>query len=295
MTLSFARAVQHGGLFSMGSSVTDVDEDVVSHAFLVSGTLIVTVGGFCAETLKSGEAVADISGVSTGDNGGVATPVMVSGADHAGDFIFLAEAVPSGGGIVLNFTESTIGEVFGLFSTLGARGDVIKSMATARSSMRVSIPSVKHLSNPTKMSALKAINESMLGGFICSEIVSNAGRDSGPTDGVTTIYVPPGSIVDETLTAKSENLPSAVFQYAANEDPGTPFKWTMMVEYNDAKTLRKKDGLKLKDVCGRSKSTTCLGGDEPCDYDNYVFARATGRCRGCAKQDSVRDKFSITF
>lgn len=292
MTLSFARAVKHGGLMETSISVTTSDADVVAHSFLISGSYVATVAGL-KYAGDSGEDIADLSGIASRD--GQATlmvPVLIS--DPSGDWMmFSAMAEAKSDGVNLRIAKSTMSEWVGLFDSIGARGDIREVLLEADRSLRDSIGAPRQSDSTSSIATrLRAFNRSMLEGFVWSEMVSYLRRDHG-AESISTLFVSPSIIVDDPLAPGPAGLPDMKAEYEPNETPGTPFREMLRVEYNDARSMRSRSGLTLRDVCGRSQSTTCLGGDSACDYDDYVFARATGRCRSCATQDSVRSKFTI--
>lgn len=292
MTLSFTRAVKHGGLLETSSSVTMSDDDIVAHSFLISNSHIATVAGL-KYAGDSGEDIADLGGVASRDDQATAmVPVLIS--DLSGDRqMFSARANAKSDGINLHIEKSTVSEYVGLFGSVGARGDFYEVLLKAERSLRDDIGAPRHSGDINSLPVLlRAFNQSLLEGFVWSEMVSRIHREHG-TAGNSTLFVHPSIIVDDPLESVSTDLPAMKVEYEPNETPGTPFRELLRVEYNDAKSTRSRTGLTLKDVCGRSQSTTCLGGDSVCDYDDYVFARATGRCRSCATQDSVRSKFTI--
>lgn len=292
MTLSFTRAVKHGGLLEISDSVTMSDGDLVAHSFLISNNYVATVAGLnCAG--DSGEDIADLSGIANRDDRATAmVPILIS--DRSGDWaIFTAGASAKSDGINLRIARSTMSECSELFDSVDTRGN-FAAVASKASQTLIDDVGAPRQSDGIKSMALilRAFNRSMLEGFVWSEMVSRIRRDLG-TEGNSTLFVHPSIIVDDPLEFGSADLPDMKAEYEPNETPGTPFGELLRVEYNDAKSMRSRTGLTLKDVCGRSQSTTCLGGDSVCDYDDYVFARATGRCRSCAMQDSVRSKFTI--
>ena len=292
MTLSFTRAVKHGGLLEVASSVTMSDDDIVAHSFLISDNHVATVAG-PKYSGADGEDIADLSGiVNRVDPATAMVPILIS--DLSGDWaIFTARASAKSDGIDLRIAKSTISECVELFDSIGARGDAYEVLLEANRSLRDDVGAPRQSEGINSLALiLRAFNRSMLEGFVWSEMVSKIRRDLG-TDGNSTLFVPPSVIVDDPLESGSDDLPDMKAEYEPNETPGTPFRDLLRVEYNDAKSMRSRTGLTLKDVCGRSQSTTCLGGDSVCDYDDYVFARATGRCRSCATQDSIRSKFTI--
>ena len=292
MTLSFTRAVKHGGLLEVASSVTVSDDDVVAHSFLISNNHVATVIGL-KYAGDGGEDIADLSGIANRDDRATAmVPILISSL--SGDRqMFSARASAKSDGINLRIAKSTVSEYVKLFGSIGVRGDIYEVLLKADRSLRDDIEAPRQsdgINSPPHL--LRAFNRSMLEGFVWSEMVSRIRRDLG-TEGNSTLSVHPSIIVDDPLESSSADLPDMKVEYEPNETPGTPFREMLRVEYNDARSMRSRTGLTLKDVCGRSQSTTCLGGDSVCDYDDYVFARATGRCRSCATQDSIRSKFTI--
>lgn len=280
MTLSFKRAIEHGGLLDHSLSATTEHGDIVAHSFLCTPNRTVSVGGF------NRDGIADIGVRSTTETW--ITPILVKRVDHGSDF-YLARATLNAHDLALRILVSNRDEVsedfpgsmdltlddpaFEVIAQLGGNGPEIES-------------------GPTTFSLdTKAINNSMLEGFIWSEMVKKIRADHEVR--TITLKVWPESLVADTMTEVGEDLPVVDFDYDLNEIPGTPFKEALMVEYCDARNSRKGKGLKLKDVCGLAKRATCLGEDTECSYDDYVFARATGRCRGCATQSSIRNKFKV--
>ena len=280
MTLSFNRAIEHGALLDRALTETKAEGGIIAHAFLCTEATIIAIGGF------DKDGVADL-GARSGAQSWI-TPILVKRVDHTSDF-YLALATLDDRNIVMRIVTSNRNGVGDDFPgnmdlvLIEPANNILNMLETT--DLRTGSVATGHSAD------IKAINSSMLEGFIWSETVKKI-KAEHDVDSVT-LKIRPEILVEDTMAADDEDLLPVEFEYDLDEIPGTPFREALMVEYCDAKSSRKGKGLKLKDVCSLAKRATCLGEDAECSYDDYVFARATGRCKKCATQSSIRNKFKV--
>lgn len=282
MTLSIKRAIEHGGLLEKATS--ELSEG--SLFFLAPKGIPIGV------VLSDDGEVEVFSDVETWGDKKTYTALAMIGRGSAQQPVSLQASV-SGDTVTLR-TASVSPHDFTLI--LGT--DRTEEFSAAGRSFGASLSSIPTSGFDWDWEAigLQSLNGSLIEGFMWAQIMREVRSENTVTDVAQDVYASQVLLETATWFRQGKSVPQSRvigFDFSGKaENPGIPLRITLGVEYDDAQRGRKGE-LSLKDVCGVAKTSTCFGGDAPCTYDDYVFARAAGECASCAQQTQVRGKFKV--
>lgn len=286
MTLSLARAIQHGGLLN---ELDNGEQTSTTLAFYGENRMT-------AFSLPIDAGSGEVRVSSIEDDSGVTfrTLIKAETADEHLHFIVNGE---------VDTDDSSAGHTLKLrafqWHGVGAGNDgffyeddaVLESLDEALKAHNTG-PVEDTPDKATFM--LSSLNRTGVEAFVWAPIVRAARQRFKDDLKVIEMGVSNAQVLDVIADPQEgPNSYSITFDFShKSELPGMSLDRLLHMEFAGAVYTR-NDNLRLKDVCANSNSSQCLGGDDECTYDDYVFSRAMGKCSKCAKSEKTKKKFEV--
>ena len=279
MTLSLTRAIEHDV-----AGITDsISDPLQVFTFTHDGITF-------AVPLRSDNSIMVGTSLDGSDNDGddgfvVNTVIATKRTSSPDTAIYLAHGEVVGKKLTLKLNSVSFSASC---DAIGA-GAVERALEGAGWALSGSIP---RLTSDERADRRRALNDSLMEVFIWSALIDTARRFVDNDFETVILHVNPVDI-SETISREDVNGGPIDFDFSQKSAvPGIRYERLLRDEYNSAVESLHGE-LKVSDICAVSGTSSCMGKDKECGYDDYIFARAAGKCSYCAQSENARRKFEV--